>query len=216
MNTTLRHQINVPGICDSACLRKLKFMLSKFFTVNEDRIPTNMSFKAILERTDLPREVHLEVYTNNKVEIKASPEVTSFSAICNEIETVLREAVTVCSRNSTLRTQRAERILAYTQSISVNTEVERMIVVTLCDIILDLLVTEKLSSFTRKREDLENESVGVKLALLEKQYHVPVYRPNDIRDIRELRNKIAHGGASPVINEVSFARDTTIDIFELF
>lgn len=218
MNPSLRMSLNVPGICDPACLRKLKTLLSQNFTVEVDEnIPDHMRFKATLRRTGLPREVHIEIFANENTETKASPEVaTSFQDICSEVKSIFAEAVTILSRQDTVRVNRARRIVEYITSLSVENEVERMVIATLCDIILDLLATEKLSNYSHRRQDLENESVGAKLDMLEKQFQIPVYKPKQIRDIRELRNKVAHGGASTTEEEAVLARDTTIDIFELF
>lgn len=216
MSATLTEQISVPGICDSLCLKKLQALLSQRFAIERQAgLPSHMKFKAILERTGLPREVHLEIFANENTNIKASPELRNiFGGICSEIESILKEAVSILSRQDTVRVKRAERIMNYMQDISADDEVERMVIVTLCDIILDLLVTEKLSHFTHKRQDLENESVGAKLGMLEDR--IPVYKPKAIRDIRDLRNKVAHGGASTAKEEALFARNTTIDIFEAF
>jgi len=220
MSSTLSKQITVPGICDPDCLKKFKTLLSQQFTVYlyED-VPSHMTCKAKLERIGSPKEVHVEIFTNENTNIKASPEVrTLFGAICSEVESILKEAVSILSRQDTraVRVNRAGRIMEYMRNISVENEVERMVVVTLCDIILDLLVTEKLSHFTHRRQDLEDERVGAKLGMLEKQFKIPVYKPKAIRDIRELRNKVAHGGASTAIEEGTFAKNTTIDIFKLF
>lgn len=208
----------MPGICDPVCLRKVKTLLSQCFTVHvENDVPDHIAFKARLGRTGLPRELHIEIFVNENTGITASPEVQSFfHEICLETENILKEAVDIISRQDTIRVNRAERILEYLRNLSVDKEIERMVIVTLCDIILDLLVTEKLSHFTHRRQDLENESIGVKLEMLESQHKIPVYRPKTIRDIRILRNKIAHGGAPTARAEAVFARDTTIDIFELF
>ena len=218
MSATLTEQISVPGICDSLCLKKLQTLLSQQFAIERQAdLPSHMKFKAKLERTGLPKEVHLEIFTNENTSIKASPEVkTFFQDVCSEIKSILKESVNILSREDTVRVKRAERILKYMRNISVQNEVERMVIVTLCDIILDLLVTEKLSHFTTKRQHLEHESVGAKLGMLEKQFKIPIYRPKAVRDIRELRNRVAHGGASPVIEEATFAKEATIDIFELF
>ena len=218
MSSTLNKQINVPGICDPACLKKFETLLSQRFTIEVDgKIPVHMRLKAKLERIGLPREVHVEIFTNENTSIKASPEVkTFFQDICLEIESILKESVHLLNRQDTVRVKRAERILKYMRDISVQKEVERMVIVTLCDIILDLLVTEKLSHFTTKRQHLEHESIGVKLGMLETQFRIPVYKPKAIRDVRNLRNKVAHGGTSTVKDEAVFAQNTTIDIFGLF
>jgi len=219
MSTTLRTQISIPGICDAACLKKLRFLLSGSFTMTEDNnVPPHIIFKAELRRVGLPREVHIEVFVNSNVEIKTSPEVeSSFSTICADIERILKEAVNILSGQNTVRVERARRIKDYMSDFSVEDEVERMVIVTLCDIVLDLMVTEKFSHFTSKREDLEDESVGVKLGKLEKQYtHMPLYNSKAIRDIRDLRNRVAHGGATIARDEADYAKSKTLDIFELF
>jgi len=218
MSPPLRKSLAVPGICDPVCLKKFKTLLSQCFNVHvEDDIPDHMAFKARLRRTGLPRELHIEVFVNENMGIQASPEVQSFfQNICLEIENILKEAVDILSRQDTVRVSRAERIMEYMRDISVDNEIERMVIVTLCDIILDLLVTEKLSHFTHRRQYLENESVGAKLEMLKNEFKISVYKPKAIRDIRNLRNKVAHGGASTAREEAVFAQNTTIDIFEHF
>lgn len=218
MSSTLRMQINVPGICDPVCLKKLKALLSQYFNVEaDDNIAEHMSFKARINRTGLPKDIHIEIFVNENVEFKASPEVKDlFQKVCSEIKSILTEAVNLLSRQDTVRVNRARRIMEYMRTVSVENEIERMVVVTLCDIVLDLLVTEKLSHFAHKRQDLDNESVGAKLGMLQNQYKIPIYRPKAIRDIRELRNRVAHGGTSPVTDEATFAQDATTEIFELF
>jgi len=176
-----------------------------------------MAFKASLSSPDLARDLHLEVFTNDRCEIKASREVASdFEAFSSEVETALCEAIEIVSRGTSVRAMRAGGILDNMRTLSTQDEVERMIIVTLCDIIIDLLVTEKLSRHTHKRQDLENESVGAKISMLRNQYRVPVYKHETMRDIRTMRNKIAHGGATPPLEEANFALDSTIDIFETF
>jgi hypothetical protein len=218
MSSLLRKQINMPNICDLDCLKKFEYLLSqKFVMQKENSLPENMKFKAKLQRAGLAKGVHIEVYINNNIEIKASPKIQpSFDTMYTEIENLLKESVIMISGQDVLRVNRAKEILRYIQTISVDDEVGRMTIVVLCDIILDLIVTEKLSQFTHNRQDLENESVGAKIDLLENKYKVTLYRPKSIRDVRDLRNKIAHGGAPTSRDDAIFARDATIDIFGLF
>jgi hypothetical protein len=214
----LRKALNVPGICDSACLRKLEVLLSQSFVLKvEDQIPNHMVFKAALKRTGLPKDVHIEIFKNENTETKTSPDVTTFlQDVWPEIERILRESVDIVGKHDadTIRIRRAEKILDYVRELPENKGVRRMVIVTLCDIILDLLVTEKLSRFTHRRQDLESESIGAKLEMLESK--IPVYRSKAIRDIRDLRNRVAHGGDATVVDEARLARKSTIDIFNTF
>lgn len=216
MSSPLREQLTVAGINDFVCLRKLQTLLTYHFALDVDRsLPSHMAFKTSLTSPSLTREIHIEIFTNERVDIKASREVArSFHDVCSTIKTALQEAVDILSRGTSVRAIRAGRILEYMRNISFDEEVGRMVIVTLCDIILDLLVTEKLSRFITRRRDLENESVAVKVGMLKQK--VPVYKSKEICDIRTLRNRVAHGGASIAREEAIFARDTTIDIFELF
>jgi hypothetical protein len=210
-----RLQIRTPGICDDTCIKKLKVLLAQVYTLTEVPNPPNhIRFKSELRKVGLPREVHLEVFSNSNVTLTSSPEVAPlFPQISTEIDGILREAVTIVSGRDSIRAARARRIKDYVSTLSVDDEIQRMAIVTLCDVILDLMVTEKLSYFTGRRDELENESVGAKISLLERQHHVQLYKSRTIRDVRELRNKIAHGGASPAREEVVYSRDETFDIF---
>lgn len=215
MSHPLRLRIPTPGICDEICLKKLQYLLDQIYDFNVVPNPSdNIVLKAELRKVDIPREIHFEVFSNSNVSLISSPDnAPFFPQIEAEIRSMLPEAVKrVCTRNS-IRVARAGRIKDYVSTLSVDNEIERMVIVALCDIILDLMVTEKLSSFTHRRNELEDESVGAKIGLLETRYHVNLYKPKIIRDIRELRNKIAHGGTSPATQEAISSRDETFDIY---
>jgi len=174
-----------------------------------------MAFKGSLSSPDLSREVHLEIFTNERCEIKASPEIASdFPIACSKVEVALKEAVDIVSRGNSIRVMRAGRILEYLRDLSTPHEVNRMVIVTLCDIVLDLLITEKLAKFTTRRQDLEHESIGAKIGMLKQR--IPVYKEQAMRDIRNLRNKVAHGGATTALTEAEFAKNATEDIFDTF
>lgn len=209
-----RLQIQTPGICDDACIKKLKDLLAQVYTLTEiQNPPDHIKLKAELRKVGLPREVHLEVFVNSNAAITASPEVASFPQISTEIQGILGEAVKIVNRTNSIRVARARRVKEYIAGLSVDDEIQRMVIVALCDIVLDLMVTERLSGFTRNNADLENDSVGSKIGLLEGRYNVRVYKSKVIRDVRELRNKIAHGGTAPAIADAVCSRDETFDIF---
>lgn len=216
MPTTLRKRLTISGICDSTCLKKLKELLSQDFTLDfHESIPSHMAFKGSLSSPDLSRDVHLEIFTNERCEIKASPEIASdFPIACSKVEAALKEAVDIVSRGNSIRAMRAGRILEYLRDLSTPHEVNRMVIVTLCDIVLDLLITEKLAKFTTRRHDLEHESIGAKIGMLKQR--IPVYKEQAMRDIRNLRNKVAHGGATTALTEAEFAKNATEDIFDTF
>lgn len=216
MPTTLRKELRMPGICDSPYLRKLEKLLSQDFTLDlPESIPSHIAFKCSLSSPNLSREVHVEIFTNDRCNIKASPDIAAdFPTVYSKVQTALKEAVVIVSRENSIRAMRARRILEYLGGLSTQDEVNRMVIVTLCDIILDLLVTEKLSRFTRRRQDLENESVGAKISML--RQNIPVYGEQAMRDIRTLRNKVAHGGATTALDEADFANNATKDIFNMF
>jgi hypothetical protein len=79
MPSPLRKALSVPAICDPVCLRKLETLLSQKFIIEvEDEIPDHMTFKVVLKRTGLPKDVHIEVFKNGNTETKTSPDVTTF------------------------------------------------------------------------------------------------------------------------------------------
>ena len=217
MSSPLRRQCKITGVNDSMCVSKLKELLGQGFSlVSQEPPPRNMIFKCELSAPNLAREVHLEIFTNERCEIKASRDIANnFQDVCSKIETALKEAVNIVSRGTSMRAMRAGRILEYLRNLSTQDEVNRMVIVTLCDVVLDLIVTEKLSTFRHRRQDLENESIGAKIGMLKQ--HIPVYREQAMRDIRDLRNKVVHGGASTAEEEEAiFAQNATVDIFERF
>lgn len=217
MSRPLRKGFRIPGISDAFCLQKTKQLLQQEYTLLETgEIPSHMILKGRIFTPGISHPIHLEVFTNENVELIASPDIgaDTFKALSSRIERLLEQSVDILSRRNTIRVIRARKILEYIQGLSVNNDVERMIIVSLCDIVLDLLVTEKLSQFTSERRILENASVPVKIRALEE--NIPVYRSRDICNIRVLRNKVAHGGTPTNKEEADWAFKTALDTFEKF
>jgi hypothetical protein len=220
MSATLSKQVPTPNISNDDFLRKAEVLFASNFSANkESGTPDHIKLKLELKKVGFNKAVHVEVYANDNVEIKASPNIQPpFGIICDEIENILKESINITSKNSekSFRVDRAQRLLDYVRDLSLTNEVNRLVAATLCDIILDLIVTEKLSTFTRSRDELENESVGAKLSCLEGKYKCVLYKPKIIRDTRDLRNKIAHG-ASPIReDEATNVIASTREIFALF
>lgn len=219
MSGSLNKALNIPQICDGMCLKKFERLLKQRFAVTIDPNPSNaIMLKMRLNRSDLSKAVHIDVFSTGIVLIKSSPaNQLVFNNVFTEIENISNEATHIISRDTTpVRVNRAQKILNYVHNLSIIDEVDRMVIVTFCDVVLDLIVSEKLSTVGGSRAEQEGDNVGAKIDLLENKYHAILYNPKPIRDIRNLRNNIVHG-ADPIIEqEATYAIESTEEIFAYF
>ena len=130
MPLPLRKQLTMSGINAPTCLKKLKELLGQMFTLNlHQSLPDHMALKGELSSPEWTHEVDLEIFTNERCEIKVSPKLANrFVGICAKIETAFEESIEVVSRGTSVRAMRAGRILEFLRSLSTHNEVNKIVV----------------------------------------------------------------------------------------
>lgn len=211
----------ITGISKPESLNKLEKLLRQRFSVDVGA-PTQqyMVFRARLGHKGT--EITLNIFTSDKILFQASPKVAepAFEFISKTAAELARESVSHTTTKKTPRTIRAEQLMEHAAGLVSGYEVDLMVMVLLCDIVNDLVVTERLSEFVKDRELLESDSIPVKLHVLaDKLAGVKdasldaVLRGEDIAKLRQTRNKVAHGGQPVMPAEAQWALDLAREVF---
>jgi hypothetical protein len=220
MPLAITEQVNIPNISNDNYLQKAEVLLGSNFSINKIPISAgHIKLKVDIKKIGLSKPIHIEIFVNDNVIIKASPEIQAqFTALLEQIKSILSESINITSTrlNQSFRIIRAQMLLNYLNNLPLTDEVNRMLIVILCDIILDMVITEKLSSLTNDRAELESDSISTKLKSLEGRCKCTLYKSKNINDIRNLRNKIAHGAAPITEEEARNVLTCTKDVFAFF
>ncbi len=211
----------ITGISNPESLKKLEKLLRQRFSIDVGASTHQyMVFRARLGHKGT--EISLNIFSSDKIVFQGSPKVTEtdFEFISRTAAELARESVSRTTTKKTPRTIRAGQLMEHAASLVGGSEVDLMIVVLLCDIVNDLVVTERLSAFVKNRELLESDSIPSKLqALADKLTGVKdssldtVLRGEDIAKLRQTRNKVAHGGQPVMPDEAKWALDLAQEVF---
>jgi hypothetical protein len=104
---------------------------------------------------------------------------------------------------------RARTILSYVNTLDIEEDVERMVLVSLCDIILDLVLCHKIEMLGLL-SGIKDAYLPSKISSIKKKE--AVYRDDQIERAHRLRNQIAHGGALITKEEAQWILDLTKDV----
>ena len=208
----------VAGISNVPYLDKFRGLLVSYFDAKivAQRGPSRSVLYVKMMNTIYRKyDVTINVYSTDRITVQASPLLMEeeFTHVSDEVMRLARESVSIISELSVPTVQRANKVLNYATELDVQDEINRMVAVFLCDIVLDLLLTEKLRSIgIMDRRLLESESIPNKIRALEDR-RIPVYRKDEALRLRIMRNKIAHGGELVTSEEAEWAQELTKDLF---
>ncbi len=168
-------------------------------------------------------EFTASIYTSDRVVIQASAKVSqrTVDRVAEALALLADESVIHASERESPHIIRSRQLKEYMATLGEG-EIDNLVAVLLADLIIELVVTERLSDYVKDRRLLESESLPPKLkALSDKlssqkgQQPVYVYKYREILDLRGLRNKVAHGVQPMTAEEVKWAREIALDVFEL-
>jgi len=208
----------VAGISNAPYLDKFRGLLASYFDakiVTEREPSRSVLYAKMMNTIHRKYDVTINVYTTDRITVQASPLLMEeeFTHVSDEVMRLARESVSIISELSVPTVQRANKVLNYATDLDVQDEINRMVAVFLCDIVLDLLLTEKLRSIgIMDRRLLESESVPNKIRALEDN-KIPVYRKDEALRLRIMRNNIAHGGELVTSEEAEWAQKLTQNLF---
>jgi len=163
---------------------------------------------------DSENPVSLQVWNTNSILVQGSPNIPK-SGFDSESEIIMKMAEesieTTPDPSETPFKLRAETILDYVKRLDERNEMERMVIVALGDIILDLLLCHKIDSLGMPR-GIVDAFFPTKISEINRIE--TVYRDDELIRLHKLRNQIAHGGSMITESEATWAKTLIEDVIE--
>jgi hypothetical protein len=157
------------------------------------------------------QEIDVVAFTSDTLLIRASPKTPSelFHTVCSAVEKLAGQATTSVSAARPLTTQRAKTILDYASKLDLHNEIQRMVIVILCDTVNEIILREQMKALEIQGPPLD-EGIPEKIERIEGKGQV-VYRSAQVKNIRELRNGIVHQGNIPDKSQAEKCLEVTSD-----
>jgi len=142
-------------------------------------------------------DITVEVYTSEKIVIKGSPRIPpdEFERIASKVIEIANRSKLSVADDRPITLTRAIGIMDYALKLDLSDEYQRMVAVILADLVNEIILTEIMRNQGIKGTPLE-EGVPKKIKYL-KENGIPIYLEKEIKNIRDLRNGVAHRGEFP-------------------
>jgi len=206
----------IEGISDPDALRRFEVKLQQRYKIKKLGLSTEshvLRARFCLDcETDTP--VTMQIWSSDNILIQGSPKIPprGFNTEVSEVFVLAESSIEATpDPETTPYMLRARTLLAYIKRLDVGDEIDRMVVVTLGDIVLDLLLCHKMDTYKMKREEFEI-SIPRKISELNKTEEV--YRDDDIEKAHRLRNRIAHRASLITEEEAIWVKEIIEDVIE--
>jgi len=204
----------VTGISSEEAIKRFKYFLSKDFhsVMVEDR----GQYVILHERIHLGDKNYMDVivYTTDTIFISASPLVflDTFNDIATKMVRAAQQSVTRLAEIRPLALQRAKNILGFASNLNLDDEYQRMVVVILADTSNEIVLREQMKALGIEGPPLD-EGIPQKIMRI-KDKGVIVYNEDEIKSVRELRNRIVHYGDIPDKTQATKALNIAQSVLE--
>jgi len=187
----------VQGISTDAASKKYALFISNEFKVFD--VSDSGKYVLLHKRIRFPerRFVDVILYTTDTIYISGSPHILQdeFGRIATRIIQLAQQATTPLEQKRPLSIQRAKNILDFANKLSLENEYERMVQVILADTCNEIVLREQMKAANIEGAPLD-EGVPDKIKRLEDKGYA-VMNEEQIKNLRELRNRIVHYGDVP-------------------
>ena len=141
------------------------------------------------------------VYNTDKIYVSTSPNFgqPGFDSFAKEIEDIATRCAKPLGKAKPLEKLRAAELIRYSRGLDLNQDKERMVAVIIADTADEIVLTAKMKSL-RIAGDALKAGIPDKIRYIEDKKE-GVYMKEEIKQIRDLRNGIAHSGNIPTLEE---------------
>jgi hypothetical protein len=190
-------KVKILGISSKEATGKFDYALSEDFL--SKKIEDKGQYVLTHHRIQLTDKNNIDViiYTTDIIFISGSPTIPSgdFDRIATKIADIAQECTKSLVKVRPLTLQRAKTILDFASGLNLDSEYERMVVLILADTTNEIVLREKMKSMGIEGAPLE-EGIPDKIKRLRDKGAI-VYKGDEIKNIREIRNRIVHYGDVP-------------------
>jgi len=210
----LEKRVTVQGASNPENVEKFTYFLSKAYSCKpvEDRGPYVSTHK----RLHLPEgfDIDVIVYTNDTVFISSSPitPVAIFNGVVLKVSEIAEYSVKTIEAIRPLTLERVKDLMDFTSTLDTSDEHQRMVAVILSDTSNEIVLREQMKSLGIKGDPLE-AGIPDKIRKI-KEKGEGVYKEDEIKNVRELRNEIAHYGSIPTRDQAAKALEIAKDVLE--
>jgi hypothetical protein len=191
----------VEGVSGSEALGLLKSMLLS--SHGGKQIPDAGQYTAIHLRIPVAKDTTADVivFSTDKIFVSASPNFgqSNFDSLAKEVEEVAGRCAKPLGKAKPLEKLRAEELLGYALGLDLEQDKERMVAVIIADTADEIVLTAKMKSLKIAGEALK-AGIPDKIKYIRDKKE-GVYMESEIKQIRDLRNGIAHSGNIPTHKE---------------
>lgn len=185
----------VPEI--SANIDRFKYFLSDAF--GSTKVEDRGEYVVMHERIPLQNKHSMEVivYTTDRIYLSASPFVLAetFNRVATEVIRLAQQSTTRLAKVRPLTLQRARSILDFASKLDPTNDFERMVIVILADTSNEISLREQMRAAQIGGTALDY-GISDKIKCLKDKGEV-VFKADEMKNGRELRNGIVHQGNIP-------------------
>lgn len=210
-----QRKAKVSGVSSKDAIQRLEYFISKEF--HSTIVPDKGQYVILHRRIHLEDKNYIDVivYTTDTIYISASPFVPSnvFGEVATRIVRLAQQSITRLEEIRPLSLQRAKSILGFASTLNLDDEFQRMVIVILADTSDEIVLREQMKAARIEGAPLE-EGIPIKIKKL-KDKGLIVYKEDEMKNIREIRNRIVHYGDIPDKMQATEALKIARSVIEL-
>ena len=197
MSKPKRHErkTKVPEV--SANIDRFRYSLSDAF--RSTKVEDKGEYVVMHERIPLQNRHFMDVivYTTDRMYLSASPfvSVDTFNRVATEVIRLAQQSTIRLAKVRPLTLQRAKNILDFTSKLDPTNDFERMVIVILADTSNEVCLREQMKAAKIGGTALDY-GIPDKIKCLKDKGEV-VFKADEMKNVRELRNGIVHQGNIP-------------------
>lgn len=198
-------KIGIDGFAKPGSVNKFKAMVTgKYETkVLDDKSEYTSLHLRVTVYSNQSAEVIL--YTTGTLTVSCSPylDTPKFEAFAADIQKIAKSSTRSVGETRALAVVRARELNEYAQKFDTADDLQRMVAVIVSDTSNEIILREKMISLGIQGDPLE-DGVPKKIEHLEKKGET-VLMKDKVKQVRELRNDIAHRGSIPSKEQANMA-----------
>lgn len=197
MSKPRRHErkAKVPEI--SANIDRFKYCLSEAF--RSTKVEDKGEYVVMHERITLQNKHSMDVivYTTDRMYLSASPfmSVETFNRVATEVIRLAQQSTIRLAKVRPLTLQRAKNILDFALKLDPTNDFARMVIVILADTSNEIFLREQMKA-AKIRGTALDYGIPDKIKCLKDKGEV-VFKADELKNVREVRNGIVHQGNIP-------------------
>ena len=200
-----RVKFGIEGFAKPGSVNKFKAMVAEKYETKVLDDKGEYTLLHLSVTVDSGKRAELILYSTGTLTVSCSPylDAPKFEAFTADIEKIAKSSTQSVGETRALAVIRARDLNEFAQKFDTADEKQRMVAVIVSDTANEIILREKMISQGIEGDALE-AGVPKKIEYLEKKGDL-VYMTTEVKQLRELRNGIAHRGSIPSKEQADMA-----------